>query len=550
LNEEVKPMKQLILLFNLIPVLLAGQDIEKTVGVTILEYGAYDAYTLFSPARDKQVYLIDNCGAVVHQWQTESNPGNAVYLLEDGSLYRAGQVENTFINAGGAGGIIEKFDWDGNRIWSYTYSSSEVRAHHDFQVLPNGNVLILAWEKYTRNEAIENGMDPTRLDEGVDEIWPEHIIEVVPTGNEGGNIVWEWHVWDHLVQEYDDQKLNYAVVADNAGKIDINHVRPGKTAADWQHANAINYNPELDQILLSVLNFDEVWVIDHDITSEESKGEKGNLLFRWGNPQAYNRGGPEDQKLFGQHNAQWIASGLPDEGKILIFNNGQDRFPDDADLFTAVVKIDPTLSGGQYQTNAEGQFLPADYYYEYTKDPPTEFYSRFISGAQQLPNGNILIDDGAHGTFFELDEDENIVWQYINPITINGPLTQGDLPTAPNGNGINTVFRATKYAKNYPAFDGKNLTPGETIEINGDFSLCLPLGLADNVSINIYPNPATETIKIEGMNGLFELVDLNGAVVMSEEINTMTNIDVTSLKSGLYLLRIDGRYYKKIQILR
>jgi hypothetical protein len=27
--------------------------------------------------------------------------------------------------------------------------------------------------------------------------------EVQPTGNNGGIIVWEWHLWDHLIQDFD-----------------------------------------------------------------------------------------------------------------------------------------------------------------------------------------------------------------------------------------------------------------------------------------------------------------------------------------------------------
>ena len=42
------------------------------------------------------------------------------YLAEDGTLFRAGRVtDDTYINSGGAGGIIEQFDWDGNVIWKY-----------------------------------------------------------------------------------------------------------------------------------------------------------------------------------------------------------------------------------------------------------------------------------------------------------------------------------------------------------------------------------------------------------------------------------------------
>jgi hypothetical protein len=543
-------MRLLFFILGIGQLVATAQITERTVGVTAIHEGVYDAYTLFSPAHDSNVYLIDNCGALVHKWVTDKNPGNAVYLMEDGSLWRAGQLNNTFINAGGAGGIIEKFDWEGNRTWSYTYSSSEVRAHHDFQVLPNGNVLILAWETYSRSEAEQNGMNPNRLDIGVSEIWPEHIIEVEPNEDEGGTIVWEWHVWDHLIQDFDEQQANYGIIADHPGKIDINHVRPGKTQEDWQHANAINYNAELDQILLSVLYFDEIWIIDHSTTTEEAKGERGDLIYRWGNPQAYDHGDATDQKLFGQHNAQFIPQGLPDEGKLLIFNNGQERFPIATDLYSSVVKIDPIMSGGTYEVNSSGKYLPEDYYYEYTKVPPTDFYSRFISGAQQLPNGNILIDDGAHGTFFEIDEEEKIVWEYVNPITIRGPLKQGQLPTAPNGSGINTVFRATKYAPDYPAFTRKDLTPSNTIEIDGDFSICEPLEAKPKLTISVFPNPANNVLNIIGAAGQFRLIDMHGRLFKEGDFHNLTSINISDLNDGLYILSVNGQYMEKIIISR
>ena len=97
--------------------------------------------------------------------------------------------------------------------------------------------------------------------------------------------------------------------------------KPQAAQPDWLHINAVAYNAELDQIMLSVFEFSEIWVIDHSTTTAEAAGHEGgkygkggDLLYRWGNPRAYRAGTVKDQKLFGQHNAHWIAKGFPARG--------------------------------------------------------------------------------------------------------------------------------------------------------------------------------------------------------------------------------------------
>ena len=520
-----------------------GQD--RTVGIFNIDSGVHEGYTLFSPAANTKVYLINDCGEVVNSWESEFRPGNAVYLTPDGYLYRAGRLNNLQIHAGGAGGIIEKFNWQGEVVWSFEYNSPTYRAHHDFQVLPNGNVLILAWELKSGEESINNGRNPNLLSEG--ELWPEKIIEVEPTGVNTGEVVWEWNAWDHMIQSYDPTKINYGIPSEHAEKIDINYIRPGVDGADWQHANSIDYNEDLDQIMLSVLFFDEIWVIDHNTTTEESKGSKGDLLFRWGNPQAYGKGSEEDQMLYGQHNAHWIEAGLPDEGKILIFNNGVNR-PDG--VYSSVVKLDLGLHH-VYPKDETNKFLPKDYYWEFMSETPTDFYSRFISGAHQLANGNVFITDGAHGTFFEIDPDKNEVWRYVNPITIFGVAEQGNIVTNPIGEGTNVVFRATKYSPNYTGFTGKDMSAGLPIEINPDILFCLKRDLLEeeDVTISIFPNPASNHITVTNYIGTYEIYNMSGQLVTSDLLTEENaQIQLVGLSTGVYLLRLNNKEAKKIVI--
>ena len=231
---------------------------------------------------------LDNDGTVVHSWTSDFAPGLSTYLLEDGSLMRTASLQGPdqdFI-AGGAGGRMEQWSWDGELLWEFEYSSSSYQLHHDIEVLPNRNVFMIAWEVVSEEDALAAGRDSSLVNQG--ELWPDHIVEVEPTGSSGGNIVWEWHAWDHLVQDHDSTKENFGVVADHPELIDVNF-ESGQLNAGWTHINSIDYNADLDQILLSVHGFSEVWVIDHSTTTEEAAGHSGgdsgaggDLLYRQG----------------------------------------------------------------------------------------------------------------------------------------------------------------------------------------------------------------------------------------------------------------------------
>ncbi|MCP5099358.1 MAG: arylsulfotransferase (ASST) [Chloroflexi bacterium] len=386
-----------------------------------------DGYNLFAPLGETTTYLIDENGDIVFTWPSTYRPGNAVYLLENGNLLRTGKTNSSNFETGGVGGIVEEISSDGTVIWSFEHDSGDGRLHHDIEQLSNGNVLMLAWELKSESEALAAGRNTNLLTD--QELWPDTIIEVDPTTN---NIVWEWHVWDHLVQDYDSNQDNYGVVADHPELIDLNYrgtgVKPG--SADWNHINAVDYNVEFDQILLSVRNFSEIWIIDHSTTTAEAAGSSGgnsgvggNLLYRWGNPQAYDAGSGNDQQLFVQHDAQWIPSGYPGAGNILLFNNGSGR--SDGDYSTIDEIVPPVDASGTY--SGDGPTTPT---WTYTADTPIDFYATNISGAQRLANGNTLICDGPNGYFFEVTAAGEIVWEYDH--------------------GNQAIFRVTRIQSDYP----------------------------------------------------------------------------------------------------
>ena len=212
---------------------------------------AWEGYTLFANNQGRSIFLIDNKGRTFHRWRTTDQIVGALYLLENGLVSQISNLNNpSFLN----GGRVSLLNWDGTKLWSFTYSDSTHCLHHDAIWLPNGHMMAIAWELRTKDEAIAAGRDTTKLTDG--KLWPCQIIEVDPATD---SIVWEWHVWDHLIQDYDPTKKNYGVVKNHPELIDLNFVdQASAIPADWIHANALDYNAQYDQVMFSARDFDDV----------------------------------------------------------------------------------------------------------------------------------------------------------------------------------------------------------------------------------------------------------------------------------------------------
>ncbi len=415
---------------------------SQTVGLLSHEANTDSGYTMVS--RGGVAYLLDTAGQVVHTWDHGTNSKHPGYLQDNGDWVA--------VNRG-----IKRYNWDGVLLWEY----NNPEAHHDIAVMPNGHVLLIVWGFKSNAEAIAAGRNPALLS---GDLKPMMVYEINPLGQ----LVWEWHVWDHLIQDFDEKQANHGVVADHPELVDINYIR--NDGDDWLHGNAIDYNPDLDQILLSPRFVNELWIIDHSTSSLEAAGHSGgnankggDLLYRWGNPAAYQTTGV--QLNFGGHDAQWIKPGLPGAGNILFFNNGGNDYGRDGN-YSSVDEFIPPLNGFNYDMLPQGIFGPLSLEWTYQEQPPEAFFSSFISGIQRLPNGNTLVDEGDKGYLFEVTDQGDLVWQYQNPIDNSGILFQGDaVPAAP----ATSLFRASRYPSNHPAFTGRNLVPLGPIEQYNSF---------------------------------------------------------------------------------
>ena len=133
----------------------------QTVGLFLNTTNAWPGYTLMAPMHHTNTYLLNNAGEIVHRWTSAYEPGRTAYLLTNGHLFRAGMVRSGGPSTGGGeGGRIEEYDWDGNLVWAIDYYSPTYIHHHDFKVLPNGNVLLLVAEKKTYAEVHRRRLQP------------------------------------------------------------------------------------------------------------------------------------------------------------------------------------------------------------------------------------------------------------------------------------------------------------------------------------------------------------------------------------------------------
>ncbi len=419
--------------------------------------GALPGYTLIAPLFSFRTVLVDMKGHVVHEWKSKFPPAADAHLLRSGNLLRATRdIDGAFFEGGGIGGGIEELAPDGTRVWRYSIKSEKVHSHHDVEPLENGHVLAIVWERHNQSDLVAAGRDPRRA---TGELWSDAIYEIEKRGPYDGRVVWEWHTWDHLIQDHDKERANFGDVAAHAELIDLNgEPDDGLTGADWMHCNSIDSNATLDQIVIASPRFNEMWVIDHSTTTEEAKGHKGghcgrggDLLYRWGNPMAYRAGGANDQRLFGQHDVQWIEPGLPGAGNFLVFNNGSGRKGtqfSSVDEFTA-----PVEASGRYTKEQDESFEPSELMWRYGNAREARFYSMFIAGVQRLKNGNTLICVGADGHIFEVTPEGKTVWEFWNEIGGDAPTSFGKnfgSVIQPGGISKYALFRATRIPIDHP----------------------------------------------------------------------------------------------------
>jgi len=377
---------------------------------------AAPGHRMYGPHANNTTFLIDVDGVLVHVWPGDFPPGNGMYLHSDGTLYRSAATPGGPA-IGGVGGGIQKRAFDGTLLWDFRWDGPDHWQHHALSVMPNGNVMFIAWDILTNAEAIALGRNPAFLTGSV--FMPDSIIEVEITGPTTANVVWEWYLKDHLIQDFDPTKANFGVVADHPELLDVNYPPGALSNGDFNHANAVYYDPLRDLVVFNSHRQDEFYLIDHSTTTAEAAGHTGgaygkggDILYRWGNPAAYRAGTSADQQLFNQHNVYIIPEGYPGAGNVLLYNN-QAGTPVGQN-YSAVVELEIPWSPGGFSLLPNGTYGPAAPLWIYTAPNPTDMYSGGQGSVERLPNGNTLVDTNDDGWMFEVDSNDNKVWEHFN----------------------------------------------------------------------------------------------------------------------------------------
>ena len=316
----------------------------------------WNGYTLV-PYEGGMALIIDMNGNVVHKWDIGTERAR---LVQNGHLVVM------------QGNKAREYDWDGNLVWEYDVPVGPHHStgyptigfiHHDMQRLPNGNTIFLYHEEVPE-EYMKSVKDPERRSLKL-------IGDCVCEVNKEGEIVWEWHLHEHL---------------------DLNECASVK-ATDWTHTNTVTILPEnhwYDEgheefkpgnVVICPRHLDKIVIIDKD-TKEVVWTYRGEYLGGLAHP----------------HEPYMIEPGMSGAGNILIYDNGVGPRSSGRKKITAVLEINPVSKR-------------IVWLYERGK----EFFSAIQGTQQRLANGNTFICESTTGRIFEVARDGEIVWEYVMP---------------------------------------------------------------------------------------------------------------------------------------
>jgi hypothetical protein len=543
-------------------------NFRKLMTLALIAFGSlltaqqWNGLTYFSNMGSTTGKFIDTNGVTVKTYAFTGGTGYSTHFLPGGTFFRSVSNTSNSLVGGGMTGRIQKLDYAGTVLWDYTYSTTTYCMHHDICPMPNGNVLIISYEVKTAADVTNTGGNFANI------MWSEKVVELKPVGNNSAQVVWEWKVWDHIVQNVNPTLPNYqSSIVNNPQLLNVNYL-PQK---DWMHMNGVDYNPMLDQITVSSHNLNEWYIIDHSTTIAEAAshsggnaGKGGDFLYRWGNPVAYQASGTTILNV--THDAHWIPEGSPDAGFLTGTNNKGVTSPANK---TTVDRIPTPRLDYNYTITPSSAFSPSTYSARHTSTG----YTSNMGSSNQFPNGNQMVCLATVGSIYEIDAAGTVIWTF----STGGTTPQSHrytscylTNTAPPQPSISLVGNnlTTAAATTYQWYLNGNLIVGATsqqytptqygiyVVRTTDVNACvnvysagynhsLTSALKSNASASnaliVYPNPSNGlfTLDVTGFSKddfTISVYDVNGKLILTEK-NAKT-IDLTGLNNGIYTLNI------------
>ena len=216
--------------------------------------------------------------------------------------------------------------------------------HHDFYEMENGNFLI----------ASDNF-------DGVNDTVEDYVVELDRFSGE-------------IVKKYD---LKDVLPTQNTGN-------ENWSSDDWFHNNAVWYDAEANEILLSGRHVDAIVALDYD---------SGELKWILGDP----TGWPEEyqhyflQSIGDDFEYQWSQHAVmkTPEGNIFLFDNGNNK----SKIADEYVPASESYSRGVMYKVDEYE-MTVEQVWEYGKERGSDFYSPYISDVDYLASGRYIVHSG------------------------------------------------------------------------------------------------------------------------------------------------------------
>jgi len=354
------------------------------------------------------VELVDLSGAPTYPYATDLN-GNVIWtylfpdrqppsilypikLMSNGHFFcliapdsadplTSGFVAATQLN------VLREIDLAGNVIRQLTmttlnaslaaagYGISLQLFSHDFALLPNGHILVIAnmLKPYTNLIGYP----------GTTNVLGDVVIDL----DQNFKPVWVWNAFDHL---------------------DVN--RHPMQFPDWTHSNAIVYSPDDGNFLISSRH--QNWVIKVDYNNGAGAGD---IIWKLGYQGDFKLQGAVDPTdwFYAQHDVNFVSSNTTGNFKIALMDNGDDRvFPAGVTCNSAGAPpcLYTTVPIMQLDENAKtASFL-------FHQIIPANLYNSFAGDTRVQPNGNVeynLAGVGTDSYVFEVTPTDTpqTVWQ-------------------------------------------------------------------------------------------------------------------------------------------